>query len=99
MKSMIKTLLVSALTVACASAVYAQGAGGGGGGAAGYSSGTAPGGDNVNQAPTNTKQRNTGGYGSPGSPKSSMGNGSKTTTPGNSNPSNSNSTGNDQQRQ
>jgi hypothetical protein len=108
MKSMMKTLLVSAMTIACANAVYAQGGGGAGGaggsaggagagaggGTAGYGSGTAPGGNSVNQPPSTRSNRDTSGYGTPGSTGSRMGNGGTTATPGDNNPSNSNSTGN-----
>jgi hypothetical protein len=106
MKSMMKTLLVSALTIACASSVYAQGAGGGGGGGTGSGpsggngsssgmgaggNGATPGGNTLNR-PSTSDDRDSGGYGSPGSTGSGMGDGGTTATPGNR--SNSNSTGN-----
>lgn len=80
MKTTIKTLLASALAIACASGVYAQtggaagsGSGGGGGtnagavGGPGY--GASPGGGSLNSPSTQRQYRNssdTGGYGNSG---------------------------------
>lgn len=92
MKSTTKTLLASALAIACASGVYAQAAGGGpagtGGGAGGNSTG-AVGGRGAGASPDGStlntpskrqhmrSNRDRGGYGSPGT--TGMGAGSNST--------------------
>ncbi|MBU6486242.1 MAG: hypothetical protein KGQ57_00275 [Burkholderiales bacterium] len=94
MKTTTKTLLVSALAMACAGGVYAQGAGGAGGGVRG---GAAPSGNTLEQpgiqpgmngGSTSTydqnhslrSRQNQSGYGSPGA--TGTGSGRSTVSPG-----------------
>lgn len=85
MKTMTKTLLVSALTLACAGGVYAQAGGGsaGSGGGGGTDSGAVGGpgaqpGGTLNQP--SSRSRDTGGYGTPGT--TGTGTGKSTMQPG-----------------
>lgn len=106
MKTSTKTVLVSALALACAGGVYAQSAGGSAGGTGGGTrGGNAPEGNSLNQptvqpgtagagddGQTMRSRRNSGGYGNPGT--TGAGSGRSTVSPGMNQQNPSGTTGN-----